>query len=219
MVSAYTQFQNYVGSIGGTLGSLWGILTNPKPPEDTSAIYLDGVPMPGIVQDEDLSQEIDWEEVSIEGRSGVVRLYHGFKPSTLAYVVTCTNDDLPESAVEKVGQLLSGDLAAVFEEFTVGDSPYMSAIYRALIWVAYSRAFDDAVTHPRVFKLGQEMATAFDVTRVQFQGIRARRTSRLDTIELQVRFVEYDPATVLYESGSQPPPPPTTPEPDTTDPF
>jgi len=213
-MSLYEDVSNYVGAVGSTAGALWGLFTNPTPPEDTSVIKLDDFTLPGIVQNEDLERELDVEFVPIEDLSGSVKLVHGHRDAVLRYVITLVNDDLPDSLVEQIGTLLSGDFAAALELLQGSNQQIWTAVQKlqALDW--FFRQYQSDGSGVKVWKITQEMANANGITQVLFTGMRPGRTSASDKIEVSLDFTEYQPATVLIETGAAPaqstPPPQVT---------
>jgi len=223
VASLYSDFNNYVGAIGQNVGSLLGAFTDPTPPADTSVIVLSGMPLPGIVQSEEIRQRINWERVPIEGRSGTVKLYHGFEDADLRYTLKLTGDDEDGGIAGAVGDLLSGDLAGFAEgvqENAAGGSYPLSAVQK-LEWLqSFFKGFDAKAVKPRVYQISQEMANAAGIKEVVFDSVEPLRRSGSDLVEVSIAFLEYEPATVLMDTGqAAPPDEPEVPSPDTTDPF
>jgi sulfur carrier protein ThiS len=218
--SFYDEFTDYVGSLGSTLGSVYGLLTSPTPPADTSVLLLNGSPVPGIVQSEEIVKELRIEQVPIEDLSGSVKLVHGFADAVLRYGLTLTSDDIDDGLVGDISALLSGDISGAIDGFFGGDAAApLTAVEKLsalkLFFQQYSTEGD-----VKVWEISQELATAADVSRVLFRTWQMGRNSSSDKIEVVLEFMEYQPATVLFETGAAtPPPPPDAPEPDTTDPF
>lgn len=220
MPSFYDEFTDYVGSIGSTLGSLYGLLTNPTPPADTSVILLDGKLLPVIVQSEEIIKELRIEAVPIEDLSGSVKLVHGHSDAVLRYGAAVTSDDIDDGLVGDIGSLLSGDLAGAIDGFFGGDAAApLTAVEKLEALKLFFQQYD-ADGNVKVWEISQELATAADISRVLFRSMQIGRNSGSDRIDVMLEFLEYQPATVLFETGEAvPPPPPDAPEPDTTDPF
>jgi hypothetical protein len=219
--SAYSDIIDYTMLVAGTAGSLLGLLTNPEVDDDPSRLYLDDVPMPGIVQGEDVRQDIEWEQVPIEGRSGSVKLYHGYSDADVRLTLRLTTDDPDQSIAEIIGEGLSGDLAALYGSLFAAPGMAQTALQKLSTLDAFFKMFaKGGVAHPRIFKIGQEHVNARGITKVQFSGFGSFRSSSDDTVDVELTFMEYEPAMVLYETGAAAPPPdPPAPAPDTTDPF
>ena len=220
MLNLWDDFTNYVGAIGSTAGSLYGLFTNQTPPADTSVILLDGKLLPGIVQSEEIIKELRVESIPIEDLSGSVKLVHGHNDAVLRYAVTLTADDIDDGLAGDIGSLLSGDLAEAIDGFFGGDTAApLTAVQKLASMTLFFQQYT-ADGNIKVWEISQELATAAGISRVLFGSLQIGRSSNSDKIDLSLDFLEYQPATVLFETGAAvPPPPPDTPDPDTIDPF
>jgi len=218
--SFWEEFNNYVGALGSTFGSVAGLLTEPTPPEDTSVILLDGKTLPVIVQAEEVVKELRVEMVPIEDLSGTVKLVHGHEDGILRYTVAITSDDIDDGLAGTFSDLLSGDIAGAIDDFYGGDQAApLTAVDKLTALKLFFQQYDGD-GNVKVWEITQELAAAADISRVIFRSMQIGRVSSSDKITAVMEFLEYQPATVLYETGqATPPPPATAPEPDTTDPF
>jgi len=216
----WDDFTDYVGSIGATAGSLYGLFANQMPPADTSVIMLNGLLLPGIVQSEEVYKELRIESVPIEDLSGTAKLVHGHSDAVLRYGITLTSDDIDDGLVGDIGALFSGDFAEAIDGFYGGDGAApLTAVQKLESLKLFFQQYDTD-GNVKVWQISQEVANAADVSRVLFSNLSIGRNCSSDKIECTLEFLEYQPATVLYETGAAtPPPPPETPESDTIDPF
>jgi len=226
-MSGWGDFNNYVGAISQTAGSMLGLLTNPEPPADTSVIRLlteingeiHGGLLPGIVQSAEINQLLEIERIKIRGRSGSGKLIEGWADAELRYTLRLTNDDFPDGLAGTIGALLSGDIAGFIEDLLEDDPAVVLAIQRLGIINQFAKTYDPD-KNPAIWTIAEELANAHHVTKVIFQRFSSRRTSRLDVIDVDIDFLEFMPATVLYETGAASlPPPPDLEDPDTTNPL
>lgn len=225
-MSGYSDFTDMLGAIGGTLGAGIGIFSSPTPPDDESVCLLDGLPLPGVVQYTQVSQRKDFEKVPIDGLSGSVKLYHGQLDADVRMNLILTTDDPPPGLVDDIGTALSGDIGGLIGDITDGGkTPSKTATEKLEMIQAFFVQYDDfefgkGAKVPRAFVISQKKVNARGVTKVFFEGFDDSQSSNSDTISVDLTFLEYQPATVKFETGeAAPPPPPETPEPDTTSPF
>ncbi len=211
MASTFEEMLNYAGAFAQTAGSLLGLFTNPTPPEDTSVIALNGWVLPCIVQQEDVDRQLIVEQVAIEGQSGTVKLVHGWGDAILRYVVTMTTDDIPDGAAGTVGALLSGDIASFIASLQAANVQIWTALDKLKALDFFFKQFGADGANPMIFDITQELAEAAGVKRVLFVGLTPSRSSSSDRIDATLQFLEYQPATVLIETG-QAQPNATTPE-------
>lgn len=228
-MGSYGEFMSYVGGLGATFGSLCGLISNPEPPDDTSLIKLapyngaessfPTLTLPGIVQAEEVQQQMEIERVPLQGRSGTGKILDGWSDAIVRFTLRLTNDPSPESFMEKLGAVLSLDFAAALETMAADPETPATAVDKLAALNLFAKYYDPNRT-PQVWEITQEIANAHGVKQVIFSRFDSMRTARLDVIDVDLEFLEWVPATVLIETGEAlPEAPAEIPAPDTTNPL
>jgi len=219
----WDDFNNWAGAIAGNAGSLLGLISNPTPPDDISVLTLDKFTLPGIVQSEEITKELDVEYVPIEDLSGSVKLIKGHKDARLRYQLTLVNDPVDDGIMGDIGSVLSGDPAALIDKYFGGDKAAPQTAVQKLDTIKW---FFNYYTQqsPHHWKIRQELANSKyktqTISEVIWERMTIGRNSTSDKIEVSAEFTEYKPAVIGFDTGKdQPTSKPPEPSPDTTNAF
>lgn len=218
----WDDFTDYAGSIGGTAGAAWGLMTKGTPPDDESVVMLDGIALPGVTQSVEVGQRNEWERVPIDGLSGSVKLFHGRQDADVRISLTLVNDEEVDGLVDVIGDALSLDLAAVFDSLVDGEAtpPPTTSVQKLSQFQLFLNQYDKDL-NPKMFVISQNQVNARGVVAVLFDGMDHYWSSNRDFVYVTLNFLEYQPGVIAIESGkAKPPTLPDAPGPlDTTSPF